>query len=271
MKKRLSILVASALALVLSFALVGCGGGESKDYSANFAGDWKLSGMEDASGVTSEEDIAMLEAFGMTIKLSLADDKSAKLDLAGEVMTGTWEAKSATECAVTLDGETVTATLSDDKLVMKDGESSMTFKKMTAEEAASLPASGSASGSLGEEVVDSSFAPVNIADDDICTIKVVGKMTDEFGDSGYVMSIVNKSDKAIYVTVPFDSTTVNGKMVDIWGGETLLAGASIDDAFFYADAEDVPSLEAMTAVKGKIEVWDDDSLDTLASYDFSLN
>ena len=44
------------------------------------------------------------------------------------------------------------------------------------------------------------------------------------GRPGYVVDVNNKSDKSIYVTVPSDACSVNGKMVDFWGGEVVLPG-----------------------------------------------
>lgn len=133
MKRIISVVLASAFALVLGAALVGCGGGSSEDYTANFAGDWKLYEMEDESGVTSHDDIAMLDSLGMAAILTLGEDGAANLDLMGEIMSGTWEANSATECTVTLDGEAIDGTLADDMLVLESGGASMTFEKASAE------------------------------------------------------------------------------------------------------------------------------------------
>ena len=47
----------------------------------------------------------------------------------------------------------------------------------------------------------------------------MAKKSDEWGDPGYVVDVNNKSDKSIYVTVPSDACSVNGKMVDFWGGD----------------------------------------------------
>lgn len=270
--KKLSTALALAFALALSFALVGCGG--SKDYSENFTGTWKLSSMSD----TTEEDIALLESFGMAMLLDLNEDKTLSFDMMGESLEGTWEAKSASECTLTIDGESATATLSGEKLTLTSGDEEMSFKKISADEAAALRStSGDQAASLfdGEgdsaEAVDASFAPVTVADDSLVTLEIVGKKTDAWGDSGYVANITNNSDKAIYVTVPFDKSSVNDVMVDFWGGQTVQPGKKATDVFFYADSEDVASLDELVNVEVVFEVWDDDTMDTLGGYPVTLN
>lgn len=42
-------------------------------------------------------------------------------------------------------------------------------------------------------------------------------------------------------------------------------------AFFYADSDDIASVSEMTNVEMVIEVWDNDTYETLASYDVTLN
>ena len=118
---------------------------------------------------------------------------------------------------------------------------------------------------------DASFTPVAVVDDDMWTIDVVAKKSDEWGGSGYGVDVNNKSDKPIYVTVPSDACSVNGKMVDFWGGEVVLPGKLAEGAFFYADSDDVASVSEMTNVEMVIEVWDNDTYETLASYDVTLN
>ena len=82
----------------------------------------------------------------------------------------------------------------------------------------------------------------------------------------------NKSDKSIYVTVPFDACSVNGKMVDFWGGEVVLPGKLAEGAFLYTDSSDVAeALAGVTNVEMVIGVWDTTLTTTLASYDVTLN
>lgn len=90
--KRLLSITALALVIALSLAFTGCSGAQ-KDASAYFQGSWK---MTNVAGAT-EDDIAAMEAFGMNVVLDLNEDKTAVLDVMGEEISGTWEAKSSTE------------------------------------------------------------------------------------------------------------------------------------------------------------------------------
>lgn len=269
MKKLLSVAVL-ALAVALSFALVGCGG--AKDNAANFQGSWKMTALSGAS----EDDLAFMEAFGMSVVLDMNDDKSVSLTMMGEEMTGTWEAQSATECTVTIDGSPVTGTLKGEELSLTVEGDAMTFKKISAEEAAQLKENalnlgGDLGGSSSGEEFDASFTPVNVADDEVCTMQLVAKKTDSWGDSGYVANITNKTDVPVYVTAPFDTCSVDGKMVDFWGGETVQPGKSAEGVFFYVDADDVANLDGMKNVELVIEVWNDSTYETLASYKVALS
>ena len=87
--KRLLSITALALVIALSLAFTGCSGAQ-KDASANFQGSWK---MTNVAGAT-EDDIAAMEAFGISVVLDLNEDKTAVLDMMGEEISGTWEAKS---------------------------------------------------------------------------------------------------------------------------------------------------------------------------------
>ena len=276
--KRLLSITALALVIALSLAFTGCSGAQ-KDASANFQGSWK---MTNVAGAT-EDDIAAMEAFGMSVVLDLNEDKTAVLDMMGEEISGTWDAKSSTELTLTIEGSSATGKLNGEELTIAvDGEE-MTFQKVSAEEAAKIKEdAASMEGILSDEgddatsadsgvTYDASFTPVTVVDDDMWTIDVVAKKSDEWGGSGYVVDVNNKSDKPIYVTVPSDACSVNGKMVDFWGGEGVLPGKLAEGAFFYADSDDVASVSEMTNVEMVIEVWDNDTYETLASYDVTLN
>lgn len=113
--------------------------------------------------------------------------------------------------------------------------------------------------------------PVTVADDDLVTFEIVGKETNSWGDPGYVANIVNNSDKVIYVTAPFDKSSVDDVMVDFWGTQTIQPGKKSIDGFFYADSEDVASLDELVNVEIVFEVRDNDTFDTLGSYSVTLN
>lgn len=266
--KRSIMVAALALAITLGFALVGCGGAP-KDYAANFQGSWKMTSMAGAS----EDDLALMEAFGMSVVLDLNEDKTASLNMMGEEMAGTWEAKGETECSVTIESEAAVGKLSGEELSLSIEGEEMTFVKITAEEAAKLKEGATSLGGSvdgGGERFDASFEPVDVTDDDICTIKLVAKKTDDWGDTGYVATIVNNADVPIYVTAPFDASSVDGKMVDFWGGATVQPGKTAEDVFIYADSDDVADMDSMKNVELVIEAWNDSTYDTLATYAVTL-
>lgn len=124
--KLLAALVTSIAAIVLCFALAGCGGGDPK---ANFIGQWELESIEDAE--MGHVDTAILKQMGMEVSMTLNEDGSGDFVLFGQSIDATWTANSATSMTLTLAGEgdapfTLTA---DGKLVGDDGETTMTFTK----------------------------------------------------------------------------------------------------------------------------------------------
>lgn len=154
-----------------------------------------------------------MEAFGMNVVLDLNEDKTAVLDVMGEEISGTWEAKSSTELTLTIEGSSVTGKLNGEELTIAvDGEGddlpegqrrrgSRRSKKMPRAWRASLVTEGDDATSADSGVTyDASFTPVTVVDDDMWTIDVVAKKSDEWEGPGYVVDVNNKSDKSIYVT-----------------------------------------------------------------------
>lgn len=274
MKKRFAFVVAALCAMALCLGLAGCGGG---GYEKNFAGTWKLSGMETSGEASSSEDIAMLESLGISMFIELDEDMTAELDMMGEVMTGTWSAQSASECRVTIDGSVMDGTLDGDSLTFAADGEKMTFVRADESERASAAASGTAlsealeSETATAEAGDESDASeavtmdVVVADDDICKITVASKEADWAGDPGYNVVVENKTGKAISVTGEYGTFSVDGKMVEIWGSADVQPGMYAEE-FFYFSSSDVPSIDAMVNVKGQIQVTDANSWDELATY-----
>ena len=132
MKGIIKIVAVLAATVALCFAVAGCSSsGDGADYTKNFAGEWKLSGIEASDESASAEDMAMLEAFGLSVTVTLNEDGSATFNMFGEEMSGSWKAKSATEATFTLEGDTTTMTLSDDTLRVDVSGEAMTFKRAT--------------------------------------------------------------------------------------------------------------------------------------------
>ena len=105
MKKRfLSIL---AILAVFCIVLVGCGG-SSKDYSADYVGDWELVEMsaDSADDAISADDLATLKDSGLVCVLTLNADGTFVIDFFGsQQMEGTWSFDGPTKGAVDLESD----------------------------------------------------------------------------------------------------------------------------------------------------------------------
>lgn len=258
--KKLMAVLAATFAILL--ALASCsGGGSSADNSKNFIGDWKLVGMEENGEVSSEEDIAMLEAFGLSVGLTVNEDGTFSLDFFGEAMNGSWSAKGATEAEFTIEGQAVKATLADEKLSMEQDGVKLTFGKGKA----SSSSSGS-SGSDSADAEDTVALGTVIADDEIATVVIVDKKTDSFGDPGYTIKVTNNSDAAISVSAATDQWSINGKMIDPAYYETIQPG-KYAESFMYFSSDDVSSIDELSNVEGSLAVVND-KYETIATYAF---
>lgn len=271
-KKRWVALFMSMIALCL--VLAGCasgGAGGGADAAKSFIGDWKLVGMEENGESTSSEDIALMEQMGVTVTLSFKEDKSCALSVFGEETSGTWEAKSPSEAAITIEGQTVVATLANEVLTLEDNGTKMMFGKGVPEPSANAADPGTAAVEESAEESDETAVPIGqtIADDEICTIEVIDKKVDWADDPGYTLKITNKSDKAIRVSAKYDTFSVNGKMADPELYETVQSGKYVE-GFMWFSGDDVEGVDALTNVEGTIEVMDDASYETLREYPFAL-
>lgn len=267
-KKRWVALFMSMIALCL--VLAGCasgGAGGGADAAKSFIGDWKLVGMEENGESTSSEDIALMEQMGVTVTLSFKEDKSCALSVFGEETSGTWEAKSPSEAAITIEGQTVVATLANEVLTLEDNGTKMMFGKGVPEPSANAADPGTAA----VEESDETAVPIGqtIADDEICTIEVIDKKVDWADDPGYTLKITNKSDKAIRVSAKYDTFSVNGKMAEPELYETVQSGKYVE-GFMWFSGDDVEGVDSLTNVEGTIEVMDDASYETLREYPFAL-
>jgi hypothetical protein len=98
----------------------------SQDPEATFAGDWYVVSAEGTFVVTEEEAAA---ARGQLV-LSLNADDTVELNLAGEVLTGTWALKDATTVTLTLNGKSADAVLAaDGRLALSKDGATLYFAK----------------------------------------------------------------------------------------------------------------------------------------------
>ena len=129
------VLAFSVLAVMLALfvgALAGCSGNPSQDaaqFEKNFQGTWKLSGMSEGDEVYGDDYIALMESLGGSCTMTFNEDKSFKFAYFGENEEGTWNAKDASTCSITIGAETMDATLADEKLTCTTDDASLTFKK----------------------------------------------------------------------------------------------------------------------------------------------
>ena len=162
-----------------------------------------------------------MEDMGLSVTMSVKEDKTFSMNVMGEEMSGTWEAKSASEATFTVEGQSVPVTLANGVLTLEESGTKMMFEKGTVSTSSSGAAAtsgaagdgdtsaitgtstgtatGTDAGTTSAGTSEEAAIPIGqtIADDDICTIEIVDKKADWAGDPGYTVKITNKSDKAI--------------------------------------------------------------------------
>lgn len=281
MKRKMIPLFGFVLALCL--ALVGCAGaGGGADAAKNFIGTWKLTSMEAEGEIIGEGDIALMESLGMKSSLTLNEDKTAVLTLIGESIDCTWEVTDASKATIKVEGDTADLTLAGDNLTLSSDGNKMMFVKGDASDAAGSGTTSSGGTGDGASAEPSVEAPVSsdaddtmamdviIADDDVCTIVVTEMGVDWANDPGYELTITNNSDKTIYVSAKWGTFSVDGRMMDPGLGETIQPGKYTMTFMYFSGSDLGGGVEALVNVEGIIQVTDDSSWDTIATYDVVL-
>ncbi|MDR0783447.1 MAG: hypothetical protein LBE83_06780 [Propionibacteriaceae bacterium] len=119
--------LATLSALILALTLVGCGSGsKSNDLADNFIGEWKAITVETNGEAV---DLSVLEALGMSFKLTLDAKMTYKFDVLDEVKEGTWTVKNATTGTITIDGEKVDLVLANGQLTLRTGGNKIVFER----------------------------------------------------------------------------------------------------------------------------------------------
>ena len=220
--------------------------------------------------------------------LDLDDSGDILLDAFGSQYEGTWEIKDESTVTVTLDGESVDMPYADDELTLEYQGETMYFEKVSDEpnmDRDPSENSGSSADSsvddnledleeveggdtssvetisdllneeqvLNQQLYASSVdvvepLDITIWDDDMVLVKITGIGEDFEGDTGYLLSIENRSDTDFVVTNL--TTTLDGE--DVWYDATFygpcLAGQSTE-AFFYFDADNVGTITSSSNVE----------------------
>lgn len=258
------------------------------ELAGEFVGTWELSHAEFDEGPVSEEDYDAVTELGMHVTLDLDDSGDILLDAFGSQYEGTWEIKDESTVTVTLDGESVDMPYADDELTLVYQGETMYFEKVSDEpnmDRDPSENSGSSADSsvddnledleeveggdtssvetisdllneeqvLNQQLYASSVdvvepLDITIWDDDMVLVKITGIGEDYEGDTGYLLSIENRSDTDFVVTNL--TTTLDGE--DVWYDATFygpcLAGQSTE-AFFYFDADNVGTITSSSNVE----------------------
>ena len=273
------------VALLMGTSLVACGATlPAPDLTGtieDLVGSWELESAEFDEGSVSENDLQEMESYGMRCTLDVDDDGTLLIDAFGQQQTGTWEIKDEQTISLTLEGESVDVPRPDEQLtIVYDGET-LVFAKTSDKPVMDRDPSENA-GELGgmdglEDITDDDGAleptefsdlfseevvlwqrlyaasvevdvPLDIvvADDDTALVKVTGIGVDTEGDTGYLVSVENRTDTDFVLTNV--TTTLDG--VDVYDYATLLctvrAGESVD-GFFNFDHEAAVVSESSSA------------------------
>ena len=263
-KKDLALVCCAICAIATCVALVACGGGKAAK-GAKMVGYWELaSGKADGIELT-EDDIKMMNDWGMKVVLYLGEDGKATLDLFGEVQDSTWDIE---KCTLGYDGETGTLELADDKLTFAAEETSLVFKKgddsladqiKTDRESEKITDMGDPDD--GDDGATSSTEAA------IVTIVATDRAADEWGQVGIMLTITNNSDKKIAMSIPNGSCAVNGVMSDNWFYTAVLPGTSATKLCAF---EGIDSVDELVNIQCQLDVYDDETYEDIASYPINI-
>ena len=157
------IVAALICMLAFSLALVGCGGDDPAKKKESFAGTWNLEEYVVDGQPASKDELEALKAIGLEIFVNLNEDGTASLVLFGEVIDGTWEAKSATEGTIVFSGKTDDMKIDNSKLKFEKDGASMVFSKGAAKE---VPTRSSSASSASEGAASDDSASEGAASND---------------------------------------------------------------------------------------------------------
>lgn len=272
MKSKLKVFGVVAFAIALCFALVGCGGGDKADPKKAVIGTWELSELTGAS----EDDMAMMKAFGLTIEATFAEDGTFKLGMFGETMDGTWDAKSADKVSLTIEGDSVDATIKDGVLSIEVAGEGMKFKKTSDEvkdlgsSSSSSTSSGATSGSSATDDQAIQAIDKEIYSDDNISVMVVDKKQDWLDSCGYTLVITNKSaDTAIDFSGSYGTWMVNGKMISPYIYETIQPNAYAETFMTFMD-DSIKSIDDLVNVQGSFEVTNSKTYDEIVTFQVTM-
>jgi hypothetical protein len=297
--KKIGAALMGTLALV--FSLVACAGPSTVDPQklvSNFVGTWEMYSATFEDGPVTNEDYQELTGYGMHTTLDLDDDGGLLIDAFGNQYFGTWKIKDERTLSLTIDGDSVDAPFEGGMLsISYDGES-MVFEKTDATPNMDRDPSENAGDFSGFEdteettsttdgtsdffsaetdfyvnsyvsdVTEDSPLNVVVADDENLSITVYAVGTDYEGDTGYLMTVENKTDEDLVVLGT--SFTVNG--VSVSDDYATLArpvpAGQTRKAFLFFD-QDVATVSEGSTCTGMIGAFDA-SDNNAGIYDLSI-
>ncbi len=268
MKKRfVSLFTCLFCVLAVGLALVGCSGGGSQ--ASKLVGYWELSSGEAGGEEVTEDDIKALSDLGVNCILYLGEDGSATLDLFCAVEDATWDVD---KCTMEYDGTTGKLKLSGDTLSYSVGEDVLKFKKGDDSLADKIEKDRkaqetSAEGSDAETVSEAIDPAITIADDDIVTITATARATDEYGRSGFVLSITNKTDRTIGLMTSDGTSTVDGTARDSYFYTGVEEGQTVEA---FCDFQEVDSIDLLVNVKAELLAYDASTYEEIATYELDI-
>ena len=246
---------------------------------AAFKGSWELVSMVQEGEETSEEDMQAMKEFGYCVYLDLNEDGTAALDMFGEIVTGTWEAKEQDSATLSMGGDPAKIRLADGLLVMSQSDSSLTFKHIDPSEKVVQSEGGDQSEAyssgaqyFGGDTIDDLDEVTNIdkliVDDDTCTIKAVAA-GDYVGDPGILFEITNKTGADILV-MDGNDWAIDGTTHKATFYEVIRAGETLGSIGWF-DASELADGEALANITGSLHLYDaNDTSIEIGHYDFAL-
>lgn len=268
---------------------------------SNFVGTWEMHSATFEDGPVTNEDYQELTGYGMHTTLDLDDDGELLIDAFGNQYFGTWKIKDERTLSLTIDGDAVDAPFEDGMLTISyDGES-MVFEKTdtmpnmdrdpsenagdfsdfedTEETEETTSTTDDTSdffsaetdfyvNSYVSDVTEDSPLNVVVADDENLSITVYAVGTDYEGDTGYLMTVENKTDEDLVVLGT--SFTVNGTSVsdDYATLARPVPAGQTRKAFLFFD-QDVATVSEGSTCTGMIGAFDA-SDNNAGIYDLSI-
>ena len=284
-----------AIAAALAAMLGACGGGATdgvdisslESLEAGFVGTWEIESATSTDGDITADDIEAMNDLGMNVTVDLGDDGTMLIDVFGDQTTGTWEIKDENTLTLSYEGQTMTFEKVDEEPNLDrdpsenaggvtDMEDTVESQIEDVDDVSDLgsemdelfsPESDLAMTAYAEGVTVDAPLDVTVADDETALIKITGVGTDYEGDTGYLVTVENRTG-ANFVAMNFE-TSVDGQYVDDYA--TLVrpvpAGES-RSAFFFFDAQAV-SVSADSSCTATIVLFDE-SLNPVGMYDLAI-